>query len=147
MDASPVRESSGSMTTRAQAAGRAPLVEFRVRVEDTNSAPRLVERFRRAFGSVVVSFDQQLNEVCVQVEREFERARVIALATLEAWLHEDAIGPATLRSGEHSYALSGRQRRTEEPIPLFLEPERNTGTAQPRRLDKSRISMGCPTRG
>jgi hypothetical protein len=30
---------------------------------------------------------------------------------------------------------------------LFLEPERNTGTAQPRRLDKSRISMGCPTRG
>ena len=95
------------------------MVEFRVRVEDAESAPRLVERFLGAFESVAVSFDEQLREVCVQVEREFERARVIALATLEAWLHEDAIGPATLQYGEHSYALSGRTTLTEEPTPVF----------------------------
>ena len=81
------------------------MFEIRIAIPESASAPSLMARFARAFERGSVSFDQRVREVCVLAEDEANRAAVVTLSALNAWLSENLLPYATIRLGARSYVL------------------------------------------
>jgi hypothetical protein len=83
---------------------RGPMVEIRVKVEDTTRVPQLVRRLATLFDRSSISFDRSRNEVSVESEWE-SRAVMGVVEVVHAWLSEDGAETATLSIGNRSYRL------------------------------------------
>ncbi|HKF15356.1 MAG TPA: hypothetical protein VKB13_09030 [Gaiellaceae bacterium] len=80
------------------------MVEIRVAIEDTTTAPTLVRRLATLFDRAAISFDRSHREV--RVESEWESHAVMRVVeVVQAWLSEDGAESATLSIGDRSYTL------------------------------------------
>jgi hypothetical protein len=111
------------------------MFEIRIAVPESASAPSLVARFARVFEGGSVSFDQQLREVRVLAEDEANRAAVVTLSALNAWLSENLLPYATIRLGGRSYALA------RSPLGLV------TGGARPLAAQLIALSSALASNG
>ena len=88
------------------------MFEIRIAVPESASPASLVARFARVFEEGSISFDPQLREVCVRAEDQANRASVVTLSALNAWLSANLLPYATIRLGDGSYPLAAHLPRS-----------------------------------
>jgi hypothetical protein len=82
-------------------------MEIHVSLLDATSAQALAQRLEGVSAAMSVSFEPGRKDVRVLTEIESNRAVVVLIDTVEAWLAEDGAGAARLSVGERSYTMAG----------------------------------------
>jgi hypothetical protein len=81
-------------------------MEMRIVAPDAASASALAERLTSAFGSELISLQQERSEVDVLIDREAAPSIVRVVDTVERWFDQARVGTVELWLGERSYTLA-----------------------------------------
>ena len=82
-------------------------MEIQVSVPDTASAQGLAQRLAGASEAVSVSFEPGRRDMRVRTELESNRAVVVVIDAVDAWLAEAGARAARLSVGPRSYTMAG----------------------------------------
>lgn len=82
-------------------------MQIEVSLPDATAAERLAQRLTGASDGMSVSLDAGRSNVRVVTDLESNRAVVVVIDAVDAWLTEDGAAAARLSVGERSYTLAG----------------------------------------